>query len=582
MSKRSKSSRRRIRRKSTIWMLAIGGLVAALAATTLISTLALGMNPYRWVRDRQASKLADEAMTLIDSQQWQPAADRLMRGKRLSQHNVDITRGLATFLLKTGQTPRQARYFWNDLITRGVATERDLIGAAETELTLGETELARSLLDRLPASYEDDPDVLKLRANLLARSGREGEAAVLLQRSASARTSEDPASRLEAAILQGTSPFEEIQQGARDELWELGRRDDASGLESLERLFAARAQLGTRLTELSQRLRTHPLAESQHQLMALSLEIQLFPGRRDELIKKVIEANQGRPLRELLPLLSWLLWEGESHIVLQLVSPQAALEEPSLLPSWISAMGREQRWQEIGQFLDQHQSNLPMRSCQIDLIRTVVMTEDGKPEQEIVDALRATVRSAFNERDFRVALQAAKLAEERGHAQIAIDTFEILGITQQEFREGALREIYRVHKSRREIPQLIAVLSRLVNHYPDRKEYAAELAYLRLLDGDRLELVDAGIGAIIAQMPDRPMTHLIAGLRHFRFNDAAALGEALDQIDDPRSLEPGPRAVFARLLASAGREREAFSIAEKIPSRLLTEQEMAMLAPVIR
>ncbi|MEZ5304734.1 MAG: hypothetical protein R3F11_29420 [Verrucomicrobiales bacterium] len=149
-------------------------------------------------------------------------------------------------------------------------------------------------------------------------------------------------------MLKTTSPFDEVQREGWAECMELARRTDAVGIRAATKIADLGSLPGLYLKELIAILRNHPMAGEPERMRSLSIEIEMEPLRRDELISEEVSRRLDQPVEDAADFFSWLLNNGEHDRIIQLLSPRAAKINERLFAVYIDSLGAANRWGSFG------------------------------------------------------------------------------------------------------------------------------------------------------------------------------------------------------------------------------------------
>lgn len=178
------------------------------------------------------------------------------------------------------------------------------------------------------------------------------------------------------------------------------------------------------------------------------------------------------------------------------------------------------------------------------------------------------IESAIAAREFEELELAAGLSERLGMPELALEGLLHLATAVEARRSEFLLHAKSIAESSKNTRALLEVTRGLQQMNPANAQIAEELAYLRLLLGEEMEVV-------LSDATKSPV--LFRALAAYRLGDRSTLDQVMSSHLKADGMPPGRRAVLSGLLATTGKPAEAFQIAEKVPEGLLLDEEMAFL-----
>ena len=196
------------------------------------------------------------ARMLQKEQNWNEAVAAYRRVIELAPGNAEAMRGLAD-VLATRREPAEALEWYRRVPNDSIHAVEAQIGAANCQVSLGETAAARKLLTQVLAADPEQPLVLRTLARLELEAGNYPRAVELLRKAQEQRPQDDETLYLLAAALRRTGGGVQARQlsAEADRI-----RDTNIAINKLAGIVAqkpedveARYQIGTRLLDIGMR-----------------------------------------------------------------------------------------------------------------------------------------------------------------------------------------------------------------------------------------------------------------------------------------------------------------------------------------
>jgi tetratricopeptide (TPR) repeat protein len=554
------------------------GLFAVILTVTLSIT---GKPLYRFAKHHYALYRAEKCLTYIGQQNWLAAMRALSDANRFDPNTPEVIRANIAFLTKTSNDPRELVITLKRLAELGHALPADYLLLGQSLLSLGDVPEARRVHAGLTPAQQDSQEGLELLAQILRSEGRQVEAEKTL-RLALSKSPNKPESILRLALLDYGNSFPEIQNRARQSMWELTRNQDETALTAIGFLAQDKFISAPETERLLRTVEAHPDAKLKHRLSVISAIMRLSPHRQEELIAAEVAKAEGKPIEEMVEVITWLASEKQHARILRMVPPQMAIKHKEILPYIAQALGEEGRWADLKLLLTSGEK-LPVSRGRVEvwLAQTAAQltpNDRATPRQY----LESAVESAIKTDDFGTLAAASQVAEAQGLYDLGIRCYDRLGTANPRMEIDMLERMLDLALRLRDTPRMLEVSQKLLALRPTSGVYRDRCHYLRLLAGTQLETVQAELD-LSAQLPviDAQITRIpsafLRALAAHRFDDQAALTSELVALEGLLSrLNPGQRAVVAGLLHLTGREVEAFRIAESINDSVLLPEERAL------
>ena len=574
------SVHRRFRLPVWAWLVLIG-LVGAVGLTLG------GRELYRKGRASYARYRAEKSLEYLDQKNWVQAMKAMADANRFAGEDPTVLRSTATFLTRTSNDPRSLIIVLRKLADTGHADPSDVLALARAHLSLGEVKMAHRLHDSLSDARKQSAEGLELLAQILRAEGRTVEAQDTLRRALETSGSV-PEARLRLALLDYENPFPEVQQRARDVLWELAGAQDETAITALT--FLARDQnLGAIETErLLREVSAHPKTSPALHFEAVSALLRVQPHRRNDILNEETARYQGKEPNELLEVVAWLAREQEHNRILTLIPPQVSLQSKDIFPYIAQALSHEARWEDLKRLLTTTDT-LPVPRARVE-VWLAQATAKLNPEDRIPprEHLERAVDLAGRTQDNGTFAAAAQVAEDQGLYELAIRCYDRLIPESPRLEVELLEKIHENALRLRDTPRLLEVARRLTALRPSSGVFRDRLQYFSLLSGRDLEVCWKALStrdqeSMVEGAVKRLPSSFFSALASFRLRDESTLRSSLTQLaPHVNDLSPGQRAVVAALFRSSGDDGAARRLAETVNPLLLLPEEQTLFNRGIR
>ena len=594
-------------RATAIISLCIAAIIAALNYAKPLQDM--------W-QERQARNYVERAKQFAESKDYVMAITTAQEAVRVAPDYEPGVRLNAQLLTAIGRS--EALVYWGLLERQGSASVDDLKGKVRALLRIGRPREARDLLMTLLADHPDDKDLPLLAEEVLGRQGANTVLLDLLKRH-NASNPEDRDNALRLATAQLMSRQETEMKLARESLWKLSEGEDGVSHHSLRVL----AQLETldldERRRLSVALDTHTLADGEDHCAALAMRIMLAQDRRGSLIDECIERwFKGKGGKELLPLVRWLVLNGEAARIISLVDKdriKTRNEDKEILQNYLNALSMLGRYTELAELI--RDENVPLSRgertyYEAHLSSCIIFARPDNLSKLARGARAGDLLSVTESDDLKQKFNAAVFALiNEGRWDLLMALGEHLSANVKSFydiAEQAFRAVASAGNARLErravagwmassrlagnTNNLITAARRGALRWPDDPLFAEELLYCDFLQGNRIESSLPRANVLLQGSPNDSKRKLISALGFWRLGDLQSAIEACQEIKMDE-VGPGQMAVFAALYFAAGPamtaegKEDVFalkleSILRPIPTNavLLTE-ETAMLQRVL-
>jgi tetratricopeptide (TPR) repeat protein len=574
------------------------------------------------VRAWQARRHAQKAFALIDQQQWDDARSEATAAYQLRSTEPEAIRAVARLLSRAGQL--DALKFWSELEAKENLTRTDLRDAAAVALQLREFDVANRTITELLSDRDGGPIPADwLLAADLALQQQDPDRATIGVRNVFASSKASNRDLLKATLV-----LDRILQAKREDRSEvldrLARLATGSDTVARDALVILAQQVlawktlwpspsGMSVDKIIEALESHPLAKTQHKILAIDLKIHEHPEQREELMKAAVEQWKNADNASLLALASWLNSRGEYQRELDTISRQRAMQTRELFLQHLDALAALGRWDEIRRLIENEQFPLDPVVAHMYLARC--FAQQNQTEGAANNWTRALQAAAG---DLAKLMMLGDYAEKNGNYDVAAAAYEAAVAVAPKSRpaqQGRLRVAYVL----RDTKKIHTVLKEILKLWPNDPAVQNDEAYARLLllpsvgersevrgqrsgigdqrtkdrsaisEGSGQAMADGSAGlelASIEQLAEKLVAREPASLPHrtllalarLKQNRAADAFSIYRDVNIPESaLTPSAVAVHAAVLAATGHKEEARTEFDRLPKDKLLSEEAELI-----
>ncbi|MDZ4289790.1 MAG: hypothetical protein U0984_17635, partial [Prosthecobacter sp.] len=523
-------------------------------------------------QDWRAEKLVKEARQMAEDGQVVNAIMKAQQAVRISPDNLNAIRLNSEFL--TYAKRDEALHFLDRLEQQGVANASDRQLRIRALINVKRSKEASQVLEALLENEEPNDTLMKLAEEIWGESQRNA----ILLRSMKAYAAKHPENKehsLRLARIQANSKIdEEIATGMR-RARELAEGDDETGLHAVEFLDTFENLPPDEASYLIQRLRNHPKATGWHLVAALKRQLRLDPVRRSLLIQETIDRARGKTREDLLPLVRFLVEQGEYLQVLALVSEDEAKGYQPLLENYLTALTMLQRFGELEKLVNDPKVMSLLNQSVSAFYRAHLAFVTKKPPEEIREALIAARNAADVERRAELLVKIGEYAEARGYSDIAEEAYKSASLIPRTERAG-YHGLLRTAEVNGKTEALLKSAREANGRWPDDPTYLERYIYVSLLTGQELETSMQKALSLLEQQPQDQPRRLMAAFAFWRLKDLKGATTYLQKME-LNHLTPGLQAVFAAIArdSDTNTAREAaIAVLQKLDSkaRMLPEE----------
>jgi thioredoxin-like negative regulator of GroEL len=453
---------------------------------------------------------------------------------------------------------------------------------AELALALveqGELKEAQSFLSAMKPDEAKSTLALEASAALAEASGNP-ERGNELRRQAWSANPTDPLSRLKLAQLGLRDFYEENRNQAQNTLFELARGDGDVSLRSAEVILQLPELTRVQSDEMSAVIAKHPKATSRHRFLALEAELRTHPDTREALISKAVKESLNSGPEDLTFLALALDKVGAHQAVLRAISDEKALLNRDLCILWVKALTQCQEWPALDAFLTSRDVK-PLSKGHLSVLESLLLAQRGRIP-DAMNSLRLAMQRAIAEGDGETVMRVTSFAEQQGWTDIAIASYEWMAKTKGFAPLPALKGLYAAAAQKKDSKLMLQAAERLLQSGDESTTNLIHLGYLRVLLGDKMELVPnlltqakSAVGGGQDTMAASSQSFLLA-LLCFREGNLEGTRSHLAQIKDWSQFPPGHRSVGAALLEKMGADIQAYQLASTFSTLSLLPEEQSL------
>jgi thioredoxin-like negative regulator of GroEL len=540
-------------------------IILFIFALLLIALLALPT--WRGIKLWRAHMLCSQAEALIAKEEYEKVMEKLQAAYNISPGMPRARRNLARFFAQNGS--EQALVFWRSLLNEGKASEEDQREMASFAISIGERNLAETLVNRLYQENPSKPSNLMLMAQLSVRNGDAETAIKCLRQAIRTSPNFNEAQFLLSRVL-SLSKKPEDQNEARQILFDLTKRNDRMAIEAI-RLLAQDLNLSQVQAEsIIARLRSHPISKAREKLLAYTIEIRYRPEEHESLVQKAIEEFSKTP-EDLAELCRWLNQSRDFQRVLKIIDETTALRRQDHFLIRMDALASLKRWQEVLDTLQKQRVPLPNHILYLYTYRA--LKELKRPE----DANLAWSRALNAANGAQPLMYLAQYAERINDIPNAISAYERLTAHQMAARIAYLSLI----RLRQQLPDTVAlrqVFERMAKVSEKDPVISNDLAYLNLLLNEKIDESTRVAQHLVDTMPHMLAFRITLALAHLRQQQPTKALEPLSNLPiEWNSTQVSWQAIYAAVLAANRRISEAQALTAEIPASSLRPEELALI-----
>jgi len=552
----------------------------------------------RRIKEWHAGRLAEQAMVLIEQEDWTEAVEKVQTAFWFSQTQPKIWQAYAILLTRTGQNAL-AMEWWQKIAQSQPLSIEDHRNYAAAALSARELVIASAQIDLLLAQQAGPtPQDLLLAGQLATLRGDSGYAVDYAERILGDERS-DSRERLGANLLVlANRPVDSpMYAKASENLLNIARDEtNRASTQALAVLAQQRVPALTNpvaesvsislpdisnkaisLNEIADRLARNPNSRPFHQMLALELRARAEPARTDEVIAKAIQSYGNGDDVTLVALSSWLYSHGRFESMLGVLPLERAVQRRELLMERIDAMAALGRLAEVKELLLREYPVLAQAFQHMYLaVVSARLGETTAAENEWYRALDAATSP-------QTLIGLSDYAEKNGMLEIADAAYARLITIQPALKEAYILRL-QLTEARGQTAKARTIAAEIIKIWPEDIDTRIREIYLRLLLAEsELESIAAETQAeaFVSENPWDGSARTTLALARLRQGKAAAALKALTEFTPGVPSSAVSEAVYAATLAANGWQDKARAEAEKLATVKLLPEERALIAPLL-
>jgi tetratricopeptide (TPR) repeat protein len=547
-------------RSNTLW------IIAAVLIMGLAGGLVLGgkrlLTKYQ---NYKADEIVARVDADLDAERFEAAANQVRSALAEYPNNPGLLRVAARLIDEAFSDFENAAAMLRKVIAMGAGTPADNVRLGMMLVRAGQADQALETHKELADEVKQSADAMELLALIYRETGR-GEEGFDLLREALKKEPDNPRAQLRLATMDlEVNGLDTARGKIAETIWKLAERSDRVGLDAIGYLNTMPELTATQVRVLRKLVEAHPQMSGRVRYAVLSSYMRLIPLERDALLKQEVEANKDKPIAGQFDFLRWLGGQKEHDRILQSLPRQLATKDPDIFRVYVDALASAGRWTEI---ISMMKEKVPVAKTTATFILARANAELPSEQKQTRQHLKGLFASA-GPVDSELVLQAASIAEEKGHADIAVEGYKKVIEVRPRLKVTLLERVMELQHRVKNVEGIIEALKALRQARPSNPDYPAQLAYYRLLTGTELELA----WTTPAKDSKRVPLALLKVLTGISQNQPSVNVQDLKNLPNVDQMDAGVRAVIAGLWAMAKDEVKAYRLAEAVPPGLLLPQE---------
>lgn len=536
---------------------------------TLLIALAIAAKPtWSLIKEWRAVQLSEEAMEFLKQDSLEIAWEKAQSAYALYPQNEQVARTVATVTMRAD--PAIATGFWESTYKLSNKHE-DLVKLISAAILSRQFPLAEEYFNILKKEAPDAGDTYLMEARLDFAERKLEDATIAAEKAIQATPPPEESHFLYVQLTQ-FSDNPEVRQTGIDYLRKLSERNDLLGLRSLRNLGNYSLNSPEDLKDVIERLKKHPLAEQEDQLLALRLRMMLPDAQAAQnLIDARAILNEDDP-NDLVELGRWLNQQGRYAQTLEVISPEKAKTRADLFLIWIDALAVLDQWDTIDKVLKD--GSTPIDNYLRLLFQARVYMETGQSERADFAWSRAILGVANDPTKLWY------LTRYTSRLGLYDETREALGRLTgiPSARRQAFEQSVALEQRHGSVTNLRDSLNTMHEAYPKDLSVLNDLAYANLLLNENIDESMKQVQLILEEGSPYLANRMTLALGLYRMGHYPEAAAVLDPLDvDWDQARSGWRAVYAAILRANGREARADQIIATISQDDLLEEERDLL-----
>lgn len=545
----------------------------------LLVVLLLAWNPVKdALKTAWGRQYAKEARAALSGNDITGALPSVINARRWAPEDVEVIKVAVEFLKTTHSDPATLAQQLKLLSTKQALTEEQEALLGESLLAARKTAEARAVYERMENSGKKGTARLDLLSKLLSAEGHAEEAAEISRRSMRSQAETSPEARLKRAIEDRRHAFPEVRRAAYAELWEMAAQDTQVAMQAILQLSSDPELSLGEARQLQEMVDKHPHRSLSSHLAIVTALIRLQPDQREAILDAETARFKEEKEGNLTDFARWLAEQGQHTRLLKLLPQDIAIRSRDLYSIMADALVAEGRWKDLHEMLTSHR---PPVSAALAGVWLAEVESHLQPDlKETIRLLQNSIEVAKKDVNPAPLIAAGVVAEKLNLLDVAVEAYRAAAFDDTDGSIKLLQKAADLAQMQKVSTTILAIAYRLRELRPTSVAFAERCTYLRLVLGIDMELAKVQTGTAAATEDvtfKQGQTELLHALAAYRFGDKQKLAASLKALGELSRLSPGQRAVAAGLLALSGSNERAYQIAERVPERLLLDEERQFL-----
>ncbi len=543
-------------------------LLVALAVIAVVG--GFGARPaYRWFKVQRALSMVAQGEAAAATNDWTQVGRIVQTTLRLAPEELRVLRLAAKYCTET-RAPAGLNY-WQMVQAKTGLDLDEQYWFAQLAVAMGRTDLSAQLLQKLVATNQIDPRVLRLVVTHAEAVGNPQEAINAARRWVSEMPGNPEAENALGNLLFGR-PYASERREGRGLLWGLALNKSVYSTNAIEKLASSpELSQGENLVLLKQ-IENDPA----YLVPSYILRTKLNPDQTQQLVDAMIGTvvKRADPV-ELAKAASWLADNNMVQRVLDVLPEKLAEENPVLMTGRLQAMLQVGQLADVKRFLDLDTSKV--EAFMLHCLRAFAAGKEGKPQLmagHFENALAAAGNSPARLRFI------AGYAERIGQPAAAIAAYRRL-MQWPPATVDAGQQIMRLASALQDTRALRDATSQLAAYLPGDRGVAILNAYLSALLRDTSARAKENLINLLGENPTESDAPLALSLVELRLGETAAALARLEKM--PREWTqstPQHGAVYAAALAANEQRELARRIARSVDVSKLRPEELELIREI--
>lgn len=534
--------------------------------------LALAIKPaFHRLNKQRGMAAAEQAESLMNAGRTAESLAQLRTALELAPRVPSVVRVAAKVLSR--QNDPRAMEFWQGLLRGPEASRDDRLRYIDFALAQGRTDLTGPELEAMLRINSRDAEArgLMLRHHL---QRDDLSSALSLARTWFEENRADGQAQLVLGELLLRHPAEASRAEGRKLLFAVASSRGGSQDAAVNVLAGDPSLTRDEIELLLRLLDSRPAKSMGDQLRSADLQLRLEPGRRRDVVDRLVGAGRGANDRELLALATWMELKGDFEGMARALPMERVRTNGALLSIRLQALAAAGQAGQVEPVLAD--TSMPLSPFHRSLIRATLAAR-STPRGPVGDQLRAALDAAGTDAAGLeyAAAHAGRLGDSESYLEAQARLMTIPG-----HGPAAAAEFFRVSDSLREAMAARELLRRVLARVPGNRVVEAELAYYDLLARQGVAEVRTRLAGFVNTEPQMTRYRFTLALAEWLLDKpASALAFLETEPIDWKQASPRWQALRAGILGANGQADGARTAARAIPQGELRAEELAWIRP---